>query len=114
MKPFPLAPILAPAMNMERPSSPKESPKSQSPRKRTLLDKVFRYLPAGSRNIAGALALGAMEAISDNPEQVDALKQADDMIQEQKKDQIKSKMQTEEAALQEEKLDEIRKKIRNG
>ncbi len=60
------------------------------------------------------MALGVMEAISDNPEQVDALKQADDMIQEQKKDQIKREMQTEEAAIQEEKLDEIRKKIRNG
>ncbi|MFA5936063.1 MAG: hypothetical protein WC787_04395 [Patescibacteria group bacterium] len=101
-------------MNIDRPSLPEASSTSSGSDKRTVLDRVFRYLPAGSRRIAGAMALGAMEMMSDGGEKVEALSQANDLVQEQKKDQLIRTMEAEEATIRTEKIDEIRKKIRNG
>jgi esterase/lipase len=103
-------------MNMERPPLPEKSSTTPGSQKRTLLDRVFRHLPAGSRRIAGAMALGAMEAMSDGSklENTDALSQANDIVQEEKKERIMRDMEAAEAAEQTEQLQEIRKKIRNG
>lgn len=106
-------------MSMEHPSSPEAAPASSGPKKRTILDRVFQHLPAGSRRIAGAMGIGAMEMLSDNVDstafqKANRLSQANDLVHEQKKERRKRALEAEEVVLRTEKLDEIRKKIRNG
>lgn len=102
---------------MEHPPLPEQQPSKQTPRKRTLLDRVFRYLPAGSRHIAGAAALGAMEMMSDNVDstmyqQADALSQAREIVEEDRKTRLEREQEADQAIARKE-IEELRKKINN-
>ena len=100
---------------MERPPLP-GTPTPSEPRKVSFLDRVFHRLPAGSRRIAGAMALGAMEVMSDKPdtEQFEALSQANEIVQEERQEQAMRDTEAEEAVLQTEKIEELRNRIRGG
>jgi hypothetical protein len=105
-------------MNTERPPLPEAPSNSSKTPKRTLLDRVFRHLPAGSRRVAGAMALGAMEMMSDNVDsaafqKADTLSQAQDIVQEERKERLKRDIEADKAIAEKE-IEELRRKINNG